>query len=140
MVNLEAFLGSTVSAIRPLFRRTRSACKLSEYCNADLPALPPTAFERVFRHTPRLTLSVPPSRPIVGIGILTYLPSTTPFGLVLGPDSPYDDEHSVGNLGFTAKWIRTIFIATHACMLTSCRSSAPHRYAFDADTNALLPL
>ncbi len=140
LVNLEAFLGSTVSAIHPLFRRTRSACQFSEYCSTDLPVLPPTTFERVFRHTPRITLSVPPSRPIVGIGILTYLPSTTPFGLILGPDSPDDDEHSVGNLGFTAKWIHTTFIATHACMLTSCRSSAPYRYTFNADRNALLPL
>ena len=63
---------------------------------------------------------------IVGNGILTVLPSPTPFGLGLGPDLPYDDEHSVGNLGLSANKILTYFIATHACMLTSRRSSTPY--------------
>ena len=86
LVNLEAFLGSTVSAIHPLFRRTRSACQLSEYCNTDLPVLPPTAFDQLFHQLACVTLSVPPSHTLVSIGILTDLPSSTPFGLDLGPD------------------------------------------------------
>ncbi|GKT32058.1 hypothetical protein ADUPG1_006317 [Aduncisulcus paluster] len=42
--------------------------------------------------------------------------------------------HRVGNLGFSALKILTLIIATHACMLTSIRSTTPHRpvscYAF----------
>ena len=33
-----------------------------------------------------------------GVGISTYCPSSTPFGLNLGPDLPWADEPSPGNL------------------------------------------
>ena len=35
-------------------------------------------------------------------GILTCHPSTTPFGLVLGPDLPWEDDPGPGNLGLPA--------------------------------------
>ena len=35
---------------------------------------------------------------IAGTGISTSCPSTTPFGLILGPDLPREDEPSPGNL------------------------------------------
>ena len=128
-----AFLGTTVSSIPNAIRKFCSACKISVSCKADLPALRPTSFDQLFHQPARLTLCVPTSRSIISIGILTYLPSSTPFGLDLGPDLPYDDEHRVGNLGFSALKILTLIIATHACMLTSIRSTTPCRYGFNAE-------
>ncbi len=52
----------------------------------DLPSLQSTPLDQRFHQLARLTLCVPPSRSTVGIGILTNLPSPTPFGLGLGPD------------------------------------------------------
>ena len=85
---LEAFLGTTVSTILNALRRDCLACQVSVECEADLPTSQPTPFEPLFHQWPRLTLCVPPSLKwwYVGIGILTYLPSSTPFGLDLGPD------------------------------------------------------
>ena len=85
---LEAFLGTTVSTIQSALRRDCSACRVSVECTADLPTVQPTPFEPLFHQWPRLTLCVPPSLKWcnVGIGILADLPSSTPFGLDLGPD------------------------------------------------------
>ena len=41
-------------------------------------------------------------------GILTCYPSATPFGLTLGPDLPWADEPSPGNLRFSAAQILTV--------------------------------
>ena len=46
-----------------------------------------------------------------GIGISTDFPSTTPFGLALGPDLPWADEPSPGNLRFSAGRILTCLFA-----------------------------
>ena len=46
-------------------------------------------------------------------GISTCCPSTTPFGLALGPDLPRADEPSSGNLGFSVRGI-----LTHVPLLT----------------------
>ena len=62
-----------------------------------------------------------------GTGILTSFPSTTPFGLALGADSPCADERGAGNLGLTARELFTPFIATHVSIRTSDTSSNPHR-------------
>ena len=62
-----------------------------------------------------------------GIGILTDFPSTTPFGLALGADSPCADERGAGNLGLSATELFTLFIATHVSIRTSDTSSSPHR-------------
>ena len=58
-----------------------------------------------------------------GIGILTDFPSTTPFGLALGADSPCADERGAGNLGLSASGPFTRFIATHVSIRTSDTSS-----------------
>eukprot|EP00831_Metopus_contortus_P037368 TRINITY_DN2943_c0_g5_i1.p1 TRINITY_DN2943_c0_g5~~TRINITY_DN2943_c0_g5_i1.p1 ORF type:complete len:346 (-),score=-62.27 TRINITY_DN2943_c0_g5_i1:565-1602(-) len=141
IIHLEAFLGTTVSTILNLLRRASSACQASKTAGGfSYPAyLHPSS------HYSISDLVQPYASPLrtklsVGIGILTNLPSLTPFGLSLGPDQPYIDEHRVGTLGFTANRILTCFIATHACMLTSSRSTTPYRYGFNADQNALLPL
>ena len=61
-----------------------------------------------------------------GTGILTSFPSTTPFGLALGTDSPCADERCAGNLGLTAREPFTPFIATHVSIRTSDTSSGPY--------------
>jgi hypothetical protein len=61
-----------------------------------------------------------------GTGILTRFPSTTPFGLALGADSPCADERGAGNLGLTARELFTPFIATHVSIRTSDTSSSPY--------------
>ena len=62
-----------------------------------------------------------------GIGLLTDFPSTTPFGLALGADSPCADERGAGNLGLSASGPFTRFIATHVSIRTSDTSSNPYR-------------
>ena len=62
-----------------------------------------------------------------GIGLLTDFPSTTPFGLALGADSPCTDERGAGNLGLSASGPFTRFIATHVSIRTSDTSSNPYR-------------
>ena len=61
-----------------------------------------------------------------GTGILTCFPSTTPFGLALGTDSPCADERGAGNLGLTASGLFTRFNATHVSIRTSDTSSRGH--------------
>ena len=43
-----------------------------------------------------------------GAGISTCCPSDTPFGLSLGPDLPWADEPSPGNLRLSMAWILTM--------------------------------
>ena len=62
-------------------------------------------------------------------GILTCLPSTTPFGLALGPDSPPMDEPSGGTLRFSGHWILTNVFVTQANILTSSLSTYPYGIA-----------
>ena len=45
---------------------------------------------------------------IGGAGISTCSPSATPFGLTLGPDLPWADEPSPGNLRLSMAWILTM--------------------------------
>ena len=60
-----------------------------------------------------------------GAGMLTSLPSATPFGLALGADLPCADERCAGTLGLSARRIFTSFIVTHVSILTSDTSSKP---------------
>ena len=89
-------------------------------------SLPSTGLNQVIRHLADLPSSVTTSLRLSGTGILTRFPSTTPFGLALGPDLPWEDEPSPGNLRLTARWILTTFIATHASILTSQQSRPPY--------------
>ena len=65
----------------------------------------------------------PPIAFKIGTGILTCFPSTTPFGLALGADSPCADERCAGNLGLSAWVLFTPIIATHVSIRTSDISS-----------------
>ena len=60
--------------------------RLSGLCVTDLPITLPTGFDQHFQPLAHLTLCVPPSLQQGSTGILTCLPSTTPFGLALGSD------------------------------------------------------
>ena len=80
-----------------------------------------------------------PSLP-TGPRILTWFPSTTPFGLALGADLPWEDEPSPGTLGFSANRFFTYFIATHVSISSSDISSKPCRFTFTDLQNTLLPL
>ena len=62
----------------------------------------------------------------IGAGMLTCFPSTTPFGLALGADSPCADERCAGTLGLPARRIFTSFIVTHVSIRTSDTSNGPH--------------
>ena len=94
---------------------------------ADLPAGSIYTLEPG-RPTPGLlNLLRPPIASDGGTGILTCFPSTTPFGLALGTDSPCADERCAGNLGLTARGLFTLFIATHVSIRTSDTSSSPYR-------------
>ena len=67
----------------------------------------------------------PPIAVMRGTGILTCFPSTTPFGLALGADSPCADYRCAGNLGLSANGFFTRFIVTHVSIRTSDTSSMP---------------
>jgi hypothetical protein len=54
------------------------------------------------------------------------LPSTTPFGLALGPDSPPMDEPCGGTLRFSGHWILTNVFVTQAYILTSTKSTTTY--------------
>ena len=60
--------------------------RLSGLSVTDLPITHPTGFDQHFQSLAHLTLCVPPSLQQGSTGILTCLPSTTPFGLALGSD------------------------------------------------------
>ena len=46
--------------------------------------------------------------------------------LHLRTDLPYADQHCVGNLGLSARWILTSVVATHANILTRHHSTTPY--------------
>ncbi len=73
----------------------------------DLPPGLPVYLHRYFLHRLTLTRSVPTVLFHGGTGISTCYPSTTPFGLALGPDLPRADQLYPGNLGYSAGRILT---------------------------------
>ena len=64
-----------------------------------------------------------------GTGISTCCPSTTPFGLALGPDLPWADEPSPGTLRLSADKILTCLFVTHTGILTCVQSTCPSGHA-----------
>ena len=81
---------------------------------------------------------VPRYRSKVSTGIFTCFPSTTPFGLILGPDSPSLDEPTEGTLRFSGHWILTNVCVTQADILTSALST-PASSMLHPRRNAPLP-
>ena len=67
----------------------------------------------------------PSITPVCSAGILTCCPSSTPFGLPLGPDFPWADDPSPGTLVLSADGILTRLIVTHTGIRTSGHSTTP---------------
>ena len=67
----------------------------------------PTSLARGFHSPAVLSLCVPTVLTYSSTGISTCCPSTTPFGLALGPDLPRADQLYSGNLGYSAWGIPT---------------------------------
>ena len=100
----------------------------SSHLSLEAPDLPGTSAYvlKPGRPSPgRPSLLRHPIAATIGAGMLTCFPSTTPFGLALGADSPCADERCAGTLGLPARRIFTSFIVTHVSILTSDASSAP---------------
>ena len=74
------------------FRNARGIC-LPRY---------PLRLHRFFLSRLLLPFRVPTVLSVRGTGISTCCPSTTPFGLALGPDLPGADQLYPGNLGYSA--------------------------------------
>ena len=93
----------------------------------DFPVLTSYGLEPLTIMWRDLPFSVAPSlkRTKIGTGILTRFPSTTPFGLVLGPDLPWEDDPGPGNLRLPAEEFLTLLIVTHVSILTCLRSTRP---------------
>jgi hypothetical protein len=95
---------------------------------ADLPTHPSHCLDRLFHQSASLPSCVPPSliTDYGGTGISTCCPSTTPFGLALGPDLPWADEPTPGTLRLSADRILTCLFVTHTGILTSMQSTSPY--------------
>jgi hypothetical protein len=121
-LTLEAFLGS-VASVASVSKET-SPSHLG-IISPDFPK-PTTYLLRLAKPTAsQLSLLRHPIETHKSTGILTRFPSTTPFGLALGTDSPYADERCVGNLRLPASRTLTCFIVTHVSIRTSDTSSKP---------------
>ena len=119
-----------------------SYSRLSVTGSPDLPRNPTYTLEPAFPAAGpiiRLRHSVS-QRCLASTGILTCCPSTTPFGLMLGPDLPWAESPGPGTLGFSVGRILTFLIATHFSSRSCDTSSAPCRCTFISIHNALLPL
>ena len=81
----------------------------------------PTALPRDNHYTGPLTFlrHLLSHSPQPSSGILTGCPSSTPFGLDLGPTNPEPTNVAQGNLRFSATRILTLFLATYSDILTS---------------------
>ena len=79
----------------------------SSDCPADLPTGLLPRLHRFSHSRLRLSFCVPTVLSHDSTGISTCCPSTTPFGLALGPDFPRADQLYPGNLGYSAVRILT---------------------------------
>ncbi len=93
----------------------------------DLPGKPAYTLKPGQPSPGQHSLLRPPFAVTPSTGILTCFPSTTPFGLALGLDSPCPAKRSTGTLGRPASGLFTRFIVTHVSIRTSDTSSNPHR-------------
>ena len=76
-------------------------------CTADLPTVLLLHLFRSFHSRIMLSFCVPTVLIYCSAGISTCCPSTTPFGLALGPDLPRADQLYPGNLRYSAERILT---------------------------------
>jgi hypothetical protein len=117
----QAFLGSMTSLAFNQNKFQRTGSRLNSRSVFILPIDVLNA-STAFHSQTQFSLLRPLVPTIISTGILTCLPSTTPFGLALGPDSPPMDEPCRGTLRFSGHWILTNVFVTQADILT-CASS-----------------
>ena len=111
---------------QPLYEHALSSSLLGVIEKGDLPPSSAYQLEPGCPAPGWPTLLRPPIAFTGGTGILTCFPSTTPFGLALGADSPSADYLYGGNLGFTVCGFLTRIFATHVSIISCDTSSRPH--------------
>jgi hypothetical protein len=79
----------------------------------------------LFRLSALLSSCVNASRSLLSTRFSTSCPSPTHSCLGLGPDFPWEDEPSPGNLRLSTEMILTSLFATHASILSSVESTSP---------------
>ena len=79
-------------------------------CRADLPTQLPSVPEDSFQESRKVQGRVTPSKQYGGAGILTCCPSTTPFGLALGPTNPGTIRVALETLGLRWKGFSPFFL------------------------------
>ena len=121
--SLEAFPGSMASATS--LPEGSSSSRLRIDTAPDLPGAAPYTLEPGHPTPGSPSLLRPPIAATRSTGILTCFPSTTPFGLALGTDSPCAEKRCAGTLGLSASRFFTCFIVTHVSIHTSDTSSRP---------------
>ena len=89
----------------------------------DLPGTAPYAVEPGQPIPGWCSLLRPPIAVSISTGMFTGFPSTTPFGLALGADSPCADCRCAGTLGHSACGVFTRMIVTYVSIRTSDTSS-----------------
>ena len=89
----------------------------------DLPGGSPYVLQPARPITGWHSLLRPPIAVSVSTGLFTGFPSTTPFGLALGADSPCADCRCAGTLGLAACGVFTRMIVTYVSIRTSDTSS-----------------
>ena len=128
----EVFLGRSSSQFAT--RAPRSP----ELAPADLPAGHPRPKTGIYQPDDLRTAVTPRCKCMRGgAGMLTCFPSATPFGLVLGTDSPWAELPCPGNLRLTARRILIFFIATHPGRITW--TSSRSRYRLPSSVRPTLP-
>ena len=115
----EVFLGSVIGplptgfpAVVSAFELTLPRICLEEHPYGLSPGQPLPGRLTFLRHPLGLRNST-------SSGILTGCPSSTPFGLDLGPTDPEPTNVAQGTLRFSATRILTLFLATYSDILTS---------------------
>ena len=92
----------------------------------DLPGPSPYRLKPGLPIPGRCSLLRPPIAALPSTGLFARFPSTTPFGLALGADSPCADCRCAGTLGLAACGVFTRMIVTHVSIRTSDASSPSH--------------
>ena len=136
---LEAFLGSV--STEPSVLQFSLPITAQPFRCTDLPMHQPRCLDGLFHPPASLPSCVTPSLIAAygGTGISTCCPSATPFGLTLGPDLPWADEPSPGNLRLSADRILTCLFVTHTGILTCMQSTSPSGLASARHTTLPYP-
>jgi hypothetical protein len=104
---LEGFLDTPFRLLSQLAPESRSRRGL---CRTDFPMRHPFAHEDSFQESRDVQECVTPLKHMGGAGILTCCPSTTPFGLALGPTNPGTIRVALETLGLRWTGFSPVFL------------------------------